>query len=330
MKNNYQDLVLKLNSFSKKFVRHNRANKALELMENAMSAVEVMRLPNGEIDPNFQPKDFNFKLVGMTGAGKTTLCHKNTASHMPFDEETHDAILRRVPCLYCSVESPPTIKNLAKSMLTVLGDPAPEKGTVYDVTTRVKNSLKRAKTNLIIIDEFHHLLHGSRNKITESLDWLKRLNDDTRVPVVVSGLPESLALFRSESQMAKRFPREILLSEHGWNYTKDDPGEFGQYCAPLLNFVEGVTEFKFDFKYQTKSFFKRLFVATAGLATDIDTLLKAVIKYSVERGSGSISLTDFASAYESVTLINSGYSGKVCPFTCDEKALQKIMRGMHV
>jgi GTPase SAR1 family protein len=230
MKNNYQDAVKKLTQFSKKFIHHHSAAQALSLMERAIQAVDTMRDTDGEIDPQFQPKDFNFKLVGKSGTGKTTLCEKTLANHYPHDIVINDVKVRNVPCLYCSVESPPTIKNLAKSMLTFLGDIKPDQGTVYDVTTRVKDLLINCRTNLIIIDEFHHLLNGTAKKTVESLDWLKRLTDDTRIPVVVCGLPNSLALFQSESQMAKRFPKDILLTEHKWSKPDDTPGEFGQYC----------------------------------------------------------------------------------------------------
>jgi Bacterial TniB protein len=330
MKNNYQDTARKLTQFSKKFIHHHAAAQALRLMERAIQAVESMRTANGEIDPHFQPKDFNFKLVGKTGTGKTTLCEKTLSSHYPRDIVINDVTVRSVPCLFCSVESPPTIKNLAKSMLTCLEDTEPDKGTVYDVTSRVKTLLKNCRTNLIIIDEFHHLLNGTAKKTAESLDWLKRLNDDTRIPIVVCGLPDSLALFQNESQMAKRFPKDILLSEHKWSISDDTPGEFGRYCAPLLKNIESISEAEFAFKYRTNTFLKRLFVATAGLATDIDTLLKAVIEISLQRGCGKILMDDFESGYKSVNLINSSYNGNLSPFTCDVSSLQKLLRGMHL
>jgi hypothetical protein len=69
-------------------------------------------------------------------------------------------------------------------------------------------------------------------------------------------------------------------------------------------------------------------VATAGLATDIDTLLKAVMESSLHRGCGKILMEDFESGYQSVNLINSSYTGKLSPFTCDANTLQKLLRGM--
>jgi TniB protein len=316
----------KILNFSRQFISHQQAGDLLSLMQSSIDCCEMSRNKDGEIDEYFDPTEHSLVMIGLPGLGKTTTCKKIQATNKSEVIQIEGAAITKIPCFYCAVESPPTIKNLAKSMLQALGDPKPDKGNSYDMTTRVKTLLKNCRTNLIMLDEFHHLLTSA--KAGESLDWLKRLMDSTRIPIVVCGIPGALALLGTESQMARRFSHEIILTPHKWDKQKNRPGDFGSYITPLITKMIKISEKKMGFIFKSLDFYKRLYVSTSGYPTDIDSLLKNTLRFALMNQNTEILMNDFENAFHKIRLPNYKGNKALNPFNCSEQDLTKLMRNI--
>jgi archaellum biogenesis ATPase FlaH len=75
-------------------------------------------------------------------------------------------------------------------MLDSIGDPAADKGTVSSITLRLRKFLKGCEVELIILDEFQHFDdRQSKNILKIISDWLKNLLNQSKVPIILVGMP---------------------------------------------------------------------------------------------------------------------------------------------
>lgn len=145
-------------------------------------------------------------LTGVTGTGKSTLI-KTIVANYPKSEniENAGAVIRTVPAYHCTVPADATIKALATEMLKYL-DSSELRGDAVSLTKRLSRLLKTCETKVIFLDEFQHLLSKkARNGSDGVTDWVKTLMDDTRVPVILSGMPECEKIIDAHPQLAGRY-----------------------------------------------------------------------------------------------------------------------------
>lgn len=160
-------------------------------------------------------------LKGETGTGKTTIL-KSYAQAYPRQETPYGSI---VPLLSISIPSPATVKSVVSKLLWELGDPAYDKGTTSNQTIRLIGLMKECEVSLVFLDEFQHFIDRDSAKVLKTVsDWLKNLILDTKVPVVLVGLPEAEAVFRFNSQLSRRFANRHNLSSFSWS--NDEGREF--------------------------------------------------------------------------------------------------------
>lgn len=155
-------------------------------------------------------------LMGEPGTGKSTLI-KMYAKRFPPEYTDNGDVIR-----VFTAEIPPkaTIKGVARNLLAGLHAPRPGKGDTMEMTERLIELLRNCKVELIILDEFQHLLQRSVKRNFEEIgDWIKSLINATRIPIVLVGMPESKALLSANSQLARRFG--ILRTLKPFDYSVD-------------------------------------------------------------------------------------------------------------
>lgn len=152
-------------------------------------------------------------LKGETGAGKTTIL-KSYAQNYP-KSETSDGTI--VPILEVTIPSPATVKSVVTKLLWELGDPAYDKGTISNQTIRLIGLIKDCRVSMVFLDEFQHFIDRDSAKVLKTVsDWLKNLILDTKVPVILIGLPEAEIVFQFNSQLSRRFANRHNLSPFSW------------------------------------------------------------------------------------------------------------------
>ena len=151
-------------------------------------------------------------IVGQSGGGKSAVA-EYYETHFPRSRDEGGAV---IPVLRVSTPESPSVKTFAMAMLEAMGDPAFDRGTAEVKTQRLTVLLRGCKVQLIIIDEFQHFYDGHRASEAKRItDWLKNLLLKVRVPVVVFGLPKSIAVLNLNQQLRRRFASPHYLRPFG-------------------------------------------------------------------------------------------------------------------
>jgi hypothetical protein len=230
----------------------------------------------------------NLFISGITGLGKTTLCKIYLQRYPHILNDVDDT--KRV--LYARTPTPATIKNLASGLLEALGDPCSDKGTTVSITKRLKTFLKTCGVQLIILDEFQHL-SGTENKIFQAADWLKALIEDSNVPIVVIGLPESIGVLNTNAQLNRRFSHRCELEPFGWKSTEDR-----KFFTSLLHTIDLKLPFPERSELASEDLKRRFLDASDGVFGDLIKLIRFAAQYSVEGNHQRIQIESIIRAYE--------------------------------
>lgn len=199
----------------------------------------------------------------------------------------------RVPILRVSTPSSPTVKGLAEVLLTELGDPCAGKGTETNMTGRLIILLKAAKTKMIMIDEFQHFYDKSSHKVMHHVaDWLKLVVDQSKVALVVSGLPSCQAVLNQNEQLAGRFLAPIHMPRFDWRNVNLRE----EFIAILGAFQEGLSEYDFP-KLDSDTMAFRFYCATGGLMGYVAKILRQAIWNAIDDDTRVITMEALARAH---------------------------------
>lgn len=157
-------------------------------------------------------------LVAQTGSGKTTLLeyYENRFPRTETNRGTRISVLR--------VDTPesPSVKTLAEAVLVAMCDPAASKGTASAKTNRIIHFFKECGVELLLIDEFQHFYDGQRASEAKRVsDWLKNLINKVGIPVILAGLPRSIAVVNANPQLRRRFGAPHYMKPFGFDNQAD-------------------------------------------------------------------------------------------------------------
>jgi len=128
-------------------------------------------------------------LVGPPGAGKTTLL----ASYAKLFPAvfTESATLR--PVVMATTPSRANVNNLETALLTALGDPAADRGSIGSRELRLIRYFNEiCLVELLILDDLQHFWdRRSKTILLDASNWLKTFIKETKVSCVLVGLQVS-------------------------------------------------------------------------------------------------------------------------------------------
>jgi Cdc6-like AAA superfamily ATPase len=286
------------------FVEHPRLKEILEKVKHAHSYSRLAAEPECVF------------IGGPPGAGKTTLLNHYRLRFQPKDHG--DRI--EVPVLCARVPSKATDKNLATTLLAALGDPAAEKGSAYNQTTRLKLFIRECGVQLIILDEFQHFVDKDSWKVLKRVsDWLKNLIDETGVPVVLIGMPYAVEILASpgNEQLQRRFAVRAPLDPFVWD-TSDERTEFRAF----LKAVDDQLPLGESSRLSDPLIAFRFYCATNGRVGRIMKIVRRATELALERGIEHLSLDVLADAYDD--RLRADCPGRVNPFLMDKARLKII------
>lgn len=217
-----------------------------------------------------------------------------------------------VPILRVKAPSKPTVKGLVELMLRSMSDPTFSAGTENAKTIRLLTLMKNTGTRMVMIDEFQHFQDkGSRRIMHHVADWLKILVDDSKVALVVAGLPSCSAVISQNEQLAGRFLAPILMPRFDWKI--DSHRE--EFVGILGAFQESIGQL-FDLpRLDSAEMIFRCYCASGGLMGYLTKFLRQAVWDAIDGERKQITLEHLAVAHQSAVWCRAELSDISRPFS---------------
>lgn len=252
-------------------------------------------------------------LYGQSGSGKSTVLDYYLNQFPRLQE-----LVTQITVLKVLTPESPTVKSLAEAILYALGDPAADRGTAATKTRRIVHLLSRCKVELLLLDEFHHFYEGHRiHEGRRVSDWLKNLLSQSNIPIVLCGLPRSIAALNANSQLRRRFSAPHHLKEFGFTTPKDQVEFRG-----LLLSLEGIFPVKAGVSLSEPGIARRMYFATCGLIDYVIKLIDGVISRTPAGSLPELSLLNLAESFRKE--IWAAVPDELNPFLVDETKLRLL------
>ena len=247
-------------------------------------------------------------LDGQTGAGKSTLVRAYANAFPPVEMETG----RKMPVFYLEVPASVTIKGLASTMLSRLGDPGAHKGSLWAFNDRLPPLIEKMGIEIIILDEFQHLIETRTNKVMRDVsDWLKSLIKQTGIPCVVVGITgEVEVILRANPQLSRLFSHRETLEPFAWDTSQP---KTIQSFAKFIEYAEEAVGCKLTDTIPRLDLIYRIHYATDGVVGMIMNLMWTAMLRAKKHDQVVIELEDLEFAF--IESIGKHLYQKTNPFT---------------
>lgn len=232
-------------------------------------------------------------LLGKSGTGKTRVC-QTIIDQMgrPKIIRENSGIIKTVPVLYCKVPEDATIKKLTCAMLRKLGEDRFEKN--QDVLEhRLCALLRILKTELVILDEWQHLIERGAERTRQSVcDWVKVFSEDHfHGAVLLSGIPYSELVVDQHDQLPRRYPYRAYLSDFSL-HSQSGLDDFVHLAGAFSSEIEDNMGFTSPISLTDENILLALFSYSGGNIDALHTLLKEALRLALERDDKSLSKDD--------------------------------------
>ena len=277
-------------------VPHTAFNEALVRM------TQCFKYANGSTEP------ICTAIVGEARTGKTRVMEEFRLIH-PIVRHNEGLY---VPILYVKTPSKPTVKSLVELLLQALKDPKFHIGTENNKTMRLFMLMQRTGTRMIMIDEFQHFYDkGLRAVMHHVADWLKIFVDDSKISLVVGGLPSCQAVLDQNEQLAGRFLSRVEMPRFDWNNLEHR----AEFMDILEAFQESIGKY-FDLpNLDSDEMAFRCYCATGGLMGYLTKFLRQLVWDAIDEDRKIISLDNFEAAHCASVWDTNKISGVANPFS---------------
>lgn len=233
-------------------------------------------------------------ITGESGVGKSTLI--DTFRDLHPSRETDEGT--EIPVLIASMQVPATIGALYSGLLDAMKVPFSDRGTIEFKRRRLGELLKRCRTQLVILDEYQHLVErGTRQRIEVVADATKGLINQTAIPFILTGMPAARAVLEHSPQLAGRFPLRTGLSNFNW---LERPAEFER----LLTCFEQALPFEKPSGFCDDTLPARFYLATGGNFRSFTTLIHYASRTVLMNGGVRIEREQLILSYDKLLATN--------------------------
>jgi hypothetical protein len=290
---------------NKLIILHPRFREAVDLLGRCHQGSQQAREP------------YCGAVLGASGVGKTSVVDHYLRQHPSQETDTST----RQPVLKVTLQPNASPKGIAADLLLALGDPAWCRGTVQTLTSRAVKLLEHCGVELIVLDEFHHLFDVDQAKVmTKASQWLKVLIVNTRIPVVVCGMPEAEYVLSAE-HTERRFKHRLTLHCFTWS-TAQGRREF---CG-MLKKLDDTLPLAEVSGLASAELAGRCYLACRGVPDYLMTLIRGGLAEAVQQGNERIEVEDLARVYEQCLAQQRVLAEQPNPFIgkLDKSALERV------
>lgn len=297
----------KLTAFAKTIVLFPSYEKAIKKILHSVHTSTVRGAPSSAL------------LLGDSGTGKSTICeHLLDIIGQPTDAlETHGEF-QKVPILLCPIPADCTINKLSIKILDQLG--GIEKNTRDQILeSRIIARLKTCQVEVIIFDEFHHLLERGADKSREKLcNWVKNLMNSTLIPIILAGTPKCEEIINKHPQLARRYPYRVRLKNLGYN------SEFKALFTTLIGEMVKIGTLHTDSFIMGEQALRTFYVISGGNLDALCILLFEIFKRSLNNTDCNLTRECCVDAFDELD-IPCCFPTQDNPFTLDSHAIHNLM-----
>jgi hypothetical protein len=253
-----------------------RMNQVLQLVDECHHSTKTSERP------------LCLRISGPSGSGKTTIVKIHSRKYPDIDTSTGT----EKPVIYSRIPCPAYIGGLASKLLHDLGDPFYNKSAKITLhTQRLYALLKACNVRIIFLDEVQHLVdRNSQKLLRDSSDWFKELIDETGIPIVFLGMPDSNRIFIENEQLSNR----VRLVE------EISPFEYDETFRKFLYLFDLSLPIKESSCLADSDISKRIFISTKGLIKHVRDLIVESSTIAIQNNSNRISIPMLAQAFNKI------------------------------
>jgi hypothetical protein len=248
---------------SERWIGYDRALSVIDRLEDLLRHPPKHRMPN-------------LLLVGDTNNGKTAILQRFRELHAAFEHPDGSGDV--FPVLIVHAPDEPSPDRFYNTILEALFAPykANEKADVK--LHRVIRLFRQVRLGMLVIDEIHDILGGSRVQHHQFLKVIKRLGNELQIPIVGAGTREAFNAIHADAQLANRFHPVILPKcDMGMDYLK------------LLASFERMLPLRRASRLTRKSLAMKLLALSEGTIGELATLVGDAAVAAIRNGDERIS-----------------------------------------
>jgi hypothetical protein len=249
-----------------RWISYARAESALTAFDDLLTFPKRTRMPN-------------LLLYGPTNNGKTMIVEKFRRLHQGIAPEETDEGAASVPVLRVQMPPGPDEPRFFGAILDALSYPhmLSDRGVSKRQEAAVR-MMRETNVALLIIDEVHNLVSGSRLQQRRLLNLLRWLGNELQIPLIAVGTGEALHAIQSDDQLANRFEPVPLPK---WRPGK----EYEQ----LLRTLEAVLPLRKPSHLSDAALAGKILSASEGILGEVISIVTRAAVHAVSSGTEVIS-----------------------------------------
>ncbi|MER9674591.1 ATP-binding protein [Mesorhizobium sp. M0208] len=266
-----------------------------------VEAKAAIRALHGRYRPQGSDRRFKARallIVGASGSGKTTALEDymadfpdltlETASQSPPEiARLHDGDIRRI--VYVEAPERTTRRALVAAILGAYGYKARDHWNTSDVIEKIAFYAEEMGTELIFIDEGHHMVNEANPDATaEVTEFIKSLLNRVKVQIVIAGLPQLLDIAapgQKTMQLRRRLQPPVILKPYSW-LSRSGRTMF----SSVLGVMEKMMRLPDPSGLAKHELAKRIYVASRGEIGMLSKYLSQALTLALARDKRSVDL----------------------------------------
>lgn len=247
-----------------KWIKYAAADKLIDRFELLLSYPKRDRMPN-------------VLVFAESNNGKTVILNRFYNKYEAYVDEVTGKVIKQLVL----IQAPPTCdeRRLYNVILDKLHLPIKTRERIEETKGRVIDVLKELEVKVLIIDEIHNFLSGTGAKQRVTMNALRYLANELKIPIIAAGTNEALSAVRTDKQMANRFkPFELKV----WKYDTE--------YAKLLKSYISILPLKRESRLLEPAIAEKILTLSNGLIGEISDILEQSTIVAIESGVEEITL----------------------------------------